>query len=321
MDATGAGDIINPVAISSYFQAMLPNHLVFAASGAAVVDFDALAQSGGDTITVKRFAEDTTADEINGGVTSTAGALTSVSDIGVVCHRKRVRGVDDVVKALLGTGDADAVNREIARQNTNYWTAKSEKAMVSVLKGLFDDTTGILKDTHRNKTAAAASFDDIVDTMSLLGDNMEDLRLMIAHSKAWADLLKETGGKANYLPIGPGGELAPTYMGRRVLLTEQYGVTVSDHYPIFLCRPASLFFAYQRQMQIYYQLNALVPTEIITSTLDFVPHVYGTKWGGTPANAGGPTNTELEVAASWTKANSAQDKEIGIVQLLCVPGA
>jgi hypothetical protein len=321
MAATGLGDIIKPIAISRQFTALLFDHLVLAASGAATMDFDALATEGGDTITIKRFQEDTVPEEVNDGTTSTAGNIGSIKDVGVVLHRKRVRGVDDVVKAAMGTGDADAVNAEIAKTNAYYWSKRSEQALVSVLKGLFDDTSGILTDTNRKVGTAPANFGDVVDAMAFLGDNMNDLSIMVASSKAWAGLVKEVGSKANYIAItGPDGRIEPFpyYDGRRVLLTDQFPkVTISatDYYPIFLFRPASIALAYQRNLQILYQLNALVPTEVLTSTLDFVAHVRGTKWVGA-IPAGGPSNTNLEVAASWQVTDSTQVKQIGVVEYL-----
>lgn len=321
MAATGLGDIIKPVAISRQFTALLFDHLVFTSSGAATADFDALAQEGGDTITMKRFGEDTVADEVNDGSTSTAGLIASVKDVGVVLHRKRVRGVDDVVKAALGTGDSDAVNAEIAKTQAYYWTKMSELSLVSVFKGLFDNTSGILKDTNRLVGGAPASFNGVVDAMALLGDNMNDLSIMIASSKAWAGLTKEVGSKANYIAItGPDGKIEPSpfYEGRRVLLTDQMPKTTIggiDYYPIILARPASLAFAYQRNLSLAYQMNALVPTEILTSKIDFVAHVRGTKWVGA-IPTGGPSNTNLEDPASWQLTDSAQTKTVGIVEYL-----
>jgi hypothetical protein len=321
MAATGLGDIIKPVAISRQFTALLFDHLVFTSSGAATADFDALAQEGGDTITIKRFNEDTTADEVNDGTTSVAGLVGSISDVGVVLHRKRVRGVDDVVKAALGTGDSDAVNAEIAKTQAYYWTKMSEKAMVNVFTGLFDDTAGILKDTHRWIGNTPASYNGVVDAMALLGDNMNDLSIMIASSRAWVNLTKEVGAKANYIPItGPDGKIEafPFYEGRRVLLTDQIPKTTIggvDYWPIILARPASLAFAYQRNLSLAYQMNALVPTEILTSKIDFVAHVRGTKWTGS-IPTGGPANTDLATATNWTKSESVQFKRIGIVEYL-----
>lgn len=318
MAATGLGDIIKPVAISRQFQALLFDHLVFSSSGAATMDFEEDAKMGGDTITIKRFGEDTVDDEVNDGSTSTAGNIASIKDVGVVLHRKRVRGVDDVVKAALGTGDADAVNAEIARTQAYYWTKKSELALVNVLKGLFDDSAGILKDTHRIVDTNPASFNGVVDAMAKMGDNMNDLSIMIAASKAWAGLTKEVGNKANYIAItGPDGKIEPMpfYQGRRVLLSDQFPVTTisgTDYYSVFLLRAASIAFAYQRNIQLAYQLNALVPTEILTSTLDFVPHVRGTKWGG----AANPTNAALTTPGSWTLTDTTQTKFVGVVQYL-----
>ena len=321
MGATALGDIINPVAISAYFNAFLLDHLVFMDSGAATVDFDSLTGSGGDSITIKRFAEDTTADEVNDGSQGTISGLSSVKDVGVVLHRKRIRGVDDVIKAVLGTGDADAVNREIAVQNTYYWSKRSEGSLVNVLGGLFDDTAGVLRTSHRNKVSANANYAAVIDSIKLLGDNMNDLALMIVHPKVWADLCKETASKANFLPLaGPDGSLArqPFYDGKRVIISQQVPkVTISstDYYSTFFCRPGSLYFSYQRTMGAYYQLQADYPREIITTTMDFVAHVRGTKWVGS-FPAGGPLNSDLATAANWNKANTAQDKEIGVVQLL-----
>lgn len=321
MASTALADILSRSPVSSYVTAALPDHIEFVRSGAAVMDHDDLASLGGDFIKVRHFAEDTVAAEVNDGTSaSTPGNVSSWQDIGVVCHRKRVRGVDDVIKAALGRGDENAVNNEILSQNTYYWAKRMQTSMVKVLTGIFDSSSGVIRTTHRNAIGVStgapvpASFGALVDTAVKLGDNMQDFALMITPSKVWANLVKENAAKVTYTPIG-GGKDQLTYNGMAVYLDDQFGTTGSDPFKLyhtFLVRPGAMFFAMQRTMGIGTQYEAVYPRELITTTLDYVAHVRGVKWGVATTN---PADSALATATNWTKV-ATNDKEIGVVALV-----
>ncbi len=320
MASTALADILKPQAISGYTMAQITTQMKLITSGAATFDLNALAGQGGDFITLRNFSEDTADDEVNDGVSaSTPGNLAGYAEVAAVCHRKRVRGVDNVVKAAMGKGEAEAVNNEIARQNGIHWPRKLQVAMISVLKGLFDSSGGCLRTTHLNAIGAAsgtevkASFAALVDTCKKLGDGDDQLKLLIAHSYVIADLLKEASARIGAIPIDSRTGF-PVYMG--YLLAKDDGVPVSGSgqfakYTTFIAAPGAMTFAIQREMQVLTELQALYPREIITSTLDFAAHVYGCKWNVTDTN---PTNTNLLTANKWAKA-ATSDKLIRVVAL------
>ena len=323
MASTALSDIIKASPLAQYVPAALPDHIELVRSGCAVMDYEAIAAQGGDFISIPKFVEDTAADEVNDGTTaSTPGAITSYKDIGAVLHRKRVRGVDDVIKAAIGRNDANAVNDEIGRQNLYYWAKRMQTAAMKVAAGVFDPSTGPLLATHVNTTGVSAgtpvpaSFGALVDTSALLGDNMGDFTCMITPSKVWANLIKENAAKVTVQYIGvPGGQLElKTYNGMMVYVDDTYGTTGSGAYKLyttFLCRGGCMYFAIQRQMAFGYEYQGLYPREILTSTLDFVAAIRGVKWGVSTTN---PTNSDLATASNWTKV-ATNDKEIGMVAL------
>lgn len=315
MASTALADIIQSSPITSYVPAALPDHITLVSSGAAVMDYESLAAQGGDFISIRKFAEDTAANEVNDGSISTPGNLASYKDIAAILHRKRVRAVDDVVKAALGRQDANAVNDEIARQNVYYWSKAMQTSMMNVLAGAFDPSTGVLLATHVSNVGVATgtpvtgSFGALIDAAVLLGDNMRDFVAMITPSKVYANLVKENAAKITSQYFGQREQLF--YNGMAVFIDDTFTVTGSDPFKVyttFLVRAGALFFSVQRQMTIDYEMQALYPREILTTTLDYAAHIRGVKWGVTTTN---PTDAALATASNWTKV--ASNKEIGIV--------
>lgn len=287
---TNLGDIVQPAAISRYMKANLPDVIAFVRSGAAIIDPNGLAAEGGSTITMRHFAEDTTDSELDDGSASADGQLSSWADVAVVTRRKRVRGVDDAIKAALGTGDANAVNNELARQSTYYWGKQIEKSGIAVLTGLFDASSGVLRTTHRNAiatssaTRVSATYNDIIDTRLKLGDNGEKLSIMLVHSKVWADLKKENATAAGFQTIEYAGgqtESFPTYDGAVVIVTDQFSrLTLASNYygyATLLIAPGAMAFMIQREMSIMVENDASKVRTIIAESLSYAPHVFGYK--------------------------------------------
>ena len=305
MPDTALANILAPEAISAFVMAELPKRLALLRSGAAVADFDSLAQQGGDFIKIRQFEFDTTASEVNDGSESTPAYIANYQDVGVVCHRKRVRKVDDVIKAKLGTGDANAVNNEIARQNAEYWANELHIALMAVIKAHFI-TGGALEATHLNDVSAAsgtvktAGIGNMLATSSKLGDYLGATKLFIGHSLVIKDILTEAAARPGSLAISDISGLQ-TYMGYQLLADDTVPTSGSSTYKkywSFVLGQGALSFAIQRAMQVMTELQASYPREILTSTLDFVPHVRGVKWNVTDIN---PTNATLATANKWLK--------------------
>lgn len=322
-------DIINPAGFSAYMEATFRSKAVFTASGAARVDFDdpALSGAGGQLVTLRQFAEDTADDEKNDGQASSAASIGSIKNVGILCARKRWRQVDDAAKAALDSGSQDAIIQTIGNQIVPYWARKSEKSLISILSALFA-STGCLYATHAHVVGSAAgtkkylNYNAIVDGMAKLGDDMESLALFITPSKTWADLKKENASKIGvaYITNEFGVPVAvPVFDGNKlVFVSDQFPADTGGTnalYHTFLVRLGAMVIAPTRGMKAYPYFKGDVPMEGIMSTFDFVPHVYGTMWN-TSYPSGGPANSDLATAASWSVATGATAKDIGVIDVI-----
>lgn len=303
--STGLTDIVKAAPVADYMLAELPEKLPFLASGAATLDFEQIAKEGGDFITVPKLSFDTVASEKNDGTeTSTPGKIYSYKDIAAVAHRKRVRGVDNVVKAALGTGQADVIARAIVSTAAPYWGLEMTRSTVNVLAGLFK-TSGPLATSHKkinaNTSAGAvlpASSAKLIETMAMLGDSMNDFAGAVMHSKVFSDLLNESNAKAAFVPMA-GGQLQAVWMGKPVYLSDLCYASGTDKYKIYhtyLFRPGALFYSWQRDIETLYGLEARFPREILTQTADYAVHVRGVKWGVTTTN---PADSDYATVGNW----------------------
>lgn len=332
---TQTGDVVLPANISQYLAAELPDQLAYTASGAASLQFEALAQMGGNTVGLRKFKPDTTEATMDDGSDDNGAKLESLQDQIVIQRKRRTRGVDSAVRASLGTAEQDSVMIEIARQSTYYWLRQMENSAISILKALFDGTSGVLRTTNRLVYAAASGqrkyleYGVVVDAATLHGDNMERLSIMVTGAKTFADLKKQQAAKVTTELLKDGyGELIRDEMGRpvsatyfdgkRVVLSDQFAAT-ADTNPIhstFLVRPGAIAFAIQKAMETKLSYLALKNSDVIVQPLAYGAHVLGCKWNGsvTPSSTqAGPTNTNLEDPTAWTKVDDA--KNIGIIQI------
>jgi len=307
-----------PVPIADTLSAFISQKSAFAASAAAGANFNAGAQMGGNFFSLGRWKEDTTAAEVIDGSASTPGAVASYADIAPILRRKRVRGIVDGVDAALGQQISVNPTQAILEQAAAYWAREIDNTFVQSLTGLFDGSSGVLRTTHRSPMGVAsgtpvpASFSLLVDAGTALGDNFNDLAILVCHSKVWANLQKEAGSKATYIPMG--NVLVPVYNGMRVILSDfvpTSGSSTFKKYTSIMLRPGALYLAVQREMREIVEINATVPEVRITQTMHWACAMRGIKWNVTTAN---PADSDLYTPGNWAKA-SAVDKEIGIVAL------
>lgn len=307
-----------PAPIADAIAAYITQKSAFTASAAAGANFNSGAQMGGDFFALSRWNEDTTAAEKIDGSASTPGNVANYKDVAPVLRRKRVRGIVDGVDAVLGQQISVNPTEAVLSQAAAYWAREIDNSFVQTLTGLFDSSAGVLRSTHRSAvgvasgTAVPASFSAIVDACTLLGDNFNDLAILICHSKVWANLQKETGSKANWIPIG--NDLVPYYAGLRVILSDfvpTSGSGTFKKYTSIMLRPSALYLAVQQEMREIVEINATVPEVRLTQTMHWAALAHGIKWNVATTN---PADSDLYTATNWAKATSV-DKEIGIVAL------
>lgn len=331
---TTLSDVLKPTPVSEYVAAALPDLVSFMSSGAATMELTALASMGGNTMTLRHFAEDTTAPVLDDGSAADGAVVASYADVAVVTRRRRNRAIDSAIRGALGRNDPDAVNREVGRQSAYFWAKAIEKSLVSIVAAVADASSGVLRSTHRHTigtaaatTAANASLNAIIDTALLQGDNMEKLALLIVPSKVWADLKKEQGAKIDYQIItGPDGASivdengvpmrARFYDGKRVIISDQvptYTAT-SKVYRTILCKPGTFALGFQKDLETRPFFDGTKNSDVIVQSAAYAAHLPGVKWTGTAGSIAGPTDAELATATNWSKV-ATNDKEIGLAIL------
>ena len=78
----------------------------------------------------------------------------------------------------------------VAEQLVEYQDQKHQDAMLLILKGLFDKSSGVLKDKIVEKQLGSLSATDIIDGLALQGDMSRNIRAVAMHSKVLAELKK-----------------------------------------------------------------------------------------------------------------------------------
>lgn len=331
--ALSLDDVVFRQAISTYLEATMLVRSVFVESGAAEFDTTTFNGMPGPTVSIRHWNEYDGDDEVNDGSTaSTPQVLSDYTDIGIFCRRKKAFGVAPVVEDALGREDRDTVQREIVRQNVLYWPKKMDVALIKVLTGQFA-SGGQLASTHLNDIAkssasdpkAPASFGDLSNTLSLLGDNANYVGMYLMHSLVWNDLLQENSSRAKeeYITIELPGlnetqrVLRATYAGRPVFVSDSVPTEGSGAYKkfyTFAIAPKQLVVGLQTDIQIFTGVEPLVPRRLYTPTVSFVPHNRGVAWTGAGDSvARNPTNANLAAVGNWSKV--AANKEIRIVAL------
>ena len=188
--------------------ALITSKSAFASSGAAAVEFDSSASAGGNFVARRRREEDATHDVTIDGSAQSPVILGAEKDVAPVLRRTRYRRVVDGVSAAEGLLSQNPT-QGIIDQSAAFWSREIDLALIAVINGLFDPTSGILKTTHKRSVAVGSgaavpiSFSDIVRAAGLIGDAGTDLAAVAMHSRQYADLCLEVGAKPSFLPIGP----------------------------------------------------------------------------------------------------------------------
>lgn len=311
--------------VEAFATAAIPDRIVFMQSGAMANDLSALAGEGGAGVTLRKWSDYTTAAVADDGTAPTIQSLASYKEYAPVTRRRFYFGVNNYVGNAMGPG-VDPLT-ELGNKTTYRWTREIEKAMVSQLAGLFDASAGVLRTSFLNNVAVTsgtvvpASVNHVIDTAALLGDNLSDLAIAIAHPKVIADLTKELAGKvtdAQFIAGNGNSITISRIMGLAFYPSEQVSVTGSGAYKIYttyILRPNALRLGMQGPMSIRTQYSAAYNRDEVTEALGFLVHTNGVTYSGAVSDAeGGVTNTELATATNYATAY-ANAKEVGVVAL------
>jgi hypothetical protein len=324
MAETRIADVVVPEVLSDMVSAQISEYIDFVRLGLATKDYgNKDIRDGGHFCKVPFYEQLTGDDEVITDSTSlTPGKITTDTDIGVVLHRGKAWASRDLAAILSG----DDPMKEIAKQVAKYWGKKSANHLISVLNGVFYDTTGTLYGTHVKKVAAAdttavvLTSGSVVGAANLLGDMMDEFDAIVVHSKVYADMLREKlvtfperFDPTNVRINGDKGK----YLGLNIIVTDYCPVAAGgtapfNVYTCYLMKKGCMYYGMQRSIMTETDRDILAQKDVLATTMHAVPHVKLVKWNVTTTN---PTNAALGTATNWLKV-ADDDKFIGCVALL-----
>lgn len=335
---TRIADVVVPAVFSPYTQQITQEKSRLIQSGAMVMDAELSADlnAGGLTFNRPSFKDlDNESENVSSDdptVNSTPSKIGTATEIQVRCSRNKSWSSMDLTADLAGEDPMQAIANRVGY----YWTRRLQAAFVSVITGVFADNaaapTGT--DTHAQNdmtrnlstlnsgafSAGVTNFSAaaVIDAATTMGDSMEDLSLIMMHSLVYSTALKN-----NLITFKTSSDNAEAtsiamFLGREVI--------VDDHLP----NTGGVFetWLFGRGAIRMGMGSPKVPTEHFRApsagngggqdtlynrvewSIAPVGHAY---IGTTPS--GGPANTDLAAAASWSRVFSER-KQIAIARLI-----
>ncbi len=314
-----------PEVVSEVALSVVVEKTALVQSGVAVPDYGRIDLSKGGDLFKIPFIPDFTGDAevLTEGNALTPASFSAGEDVGVVCRRGKAWAYTAIAEITTGKD----INQIIGERLGRFWARVYDKSLLSVLKGALPDTHKL--DVSQNKFGQPDVTIDIyriMDTLQLLGDNADNVEVVIMHSKVYTDLLKanlvqfpNSQTTDNLIRQGEFG----TILGRRIIVSDSVTVeayTLDDgqgntetryRYYTYFCQPGAMYFAFQRDLMTEQDKDILAQQKFLVSTAHYVPHLKGVKWNSGALN---PSDTELANPANWQKV--WDDKAIRVVALI-----
>ncbi|MCI0744036.1 MAG: major capsid protein [Verrucomicrobia subdivision 3 bacterium] len=322
MAKTKLTDIIVPSVFAPYALERTTQLSRVIQTGAIGMDpeFDALASGPGKTVDMPFWKDLTGESEVlNDSVELVPDKITAGQDTAAVHDRGKAWGANILVKWL---GGNDPMAR-IADLVADWWARDLQTMMLKILDGLFDNTNGVLRTTHRlniyNDVASPADTAKLtgstfIDGLQKLGDHSLNLIAVAMHSDVEASLRK--GDLISFRPDSEGKPAIEVFQGRRFFVDDACPKVAGANSPAYTTYifGAGAFAYGTGEMDpdeaVETDRNALASDSYLVNRKRFILHPRGVRWIGAPAGAS-PTNAELATPTNWSKVYS--DKNIRIV--------
>lgn len=235
--------------------------------------------------------------------------ITTGTDKAIGNYRNRSWGAKNITANLSHTGDPLVA---IAGRVGAYWARQMDFTAIAILNGIIaGNIAANASDMVSDNKAVSITINMILDTQQTAGDAQDMLGAMICHSAVRNSLKKQ--GVTDSVFTDDGKFLYETLGGLRLVITD--AVPAGTNIPIVGAAAGDyLSYVVGKGMLGYGEGSPKVPNEVekiagtgngegsesLWSRKHFCVHPYGFSFVGTPASTS-PTNTEFEIAASWTR--------------------
>lgn len=260
-----------------------------------------LAPMFGKTVTLPSYDPLSGADEIYSATAPTAANLTTSEEVAPILTRRKVFGSNDVVAYFTGVDPSRNAGNKFAQ----YWAERMDEVLVKSALGAAAGVDALSAGTVINDisggsgAAAVIDAEAIIDTQSLMGEFLNDLAVIVMHSKTLAALRKQN--LVTDIPNSDGTRTFPFYGDMRIVVSDTAGMDAgSGIYNTLLVGRGAFGYADGTKPEHVLEYDRQIShADVYGSSRRYVMHPYGAKFVGTPAGSGA-TNAELATAGNWT---------------------
>lgn len=319
---TRLSDVIVPEHWAGYAQRMTAEKSALMRSGIAEgsKELDGMISAGGRFINLPMWSDLGGEDMVLPAAGNIeVGSITAGNELAPVLVRAKAWGAHELAGAMAGDDPMAA----ILDRYTDWWVRREQKILLSILAGLFDKTSGVLRgnvsDISANTgDAAKISAAAVLDAKQILGDGAAAITAIAMHSATYTKLQKDN--LVEYIPNSEGVVDMPRYLGYQVIVDDGLPVS-SGKYTTYLVGKG----AFARGEGVPPTLtpveiarNAAASENVLFTRRALVIHPRGIKWVEPSAytNEDDPTpaNADLSTPGNWSLIAGA--RQIPLVALI-----
>lgn len=312
-NGTKLTNLIVPEIFSAYFveQVVAQNQFFNSGIVAPSPQLTEMMRMGGYTGNLP-FFQDITGDA---EVLSEYGALsmegiTASKEVYAVLARGKAWTSNDLAEAFTATDPLSV----IASKVSNFWERELNKTLIASLNGLFsgDGMSGLVSDiTGESGDAAKIGSSTIVDALQKLGDASDKVTAIAMHSASFAKLVKDQ--LIDYVRDAQFDITFPTYLGKRVIVSDNMPSDGYGNYTTYLFTPNSVVYGGNvAKNPTEVDRDILSGADILATRYHFTLHPRGTAINVSGISGATPSNAEL-AGDIWTRVYEL--KNMGIVQM------
>ena len=303
-------ELLVPEVFNRYVNEKITELSAFVQSGIIQHDaqLDSLASAGGRIINMPYLLNFTDEDEVLAtNKELKAEDLKSDKTRAIVLQRGKAFRVNDLEQNL-AVGNSKDLMSEVASRVATYWVQREQAILLSVLKGMFAEGTGmegnIYTATPIAKTGTPGKINGVefVKAKNRLGDHSSQLKAVAMHSNVLTEL--EVQQVIEYIqPAGAvGAEPIPYYMGKRVIIDDSLIADENGVYTTYLFA-AGAFGKGNAVIEnpFEYDRKALSGDNYLISRRGFVLHPMGMDYKDMVCEGETPSNAELAKGENWTR--------------------
>jgi hypothetical protein len=337
MALTQISDVVVPQVFTPYTQQLTEQKARMVQSGAAVRDSRLDQDLAGGGLTFNQPSWKDLADDADVVSTDAESDITpvktgSATEIQVRLSRNQAWKSADLSAELAGSDPQESVAQRVAY----YWARRMQAAFVASLTGVFNDNEAAPAGTEHvindltNDVSGGGFIDGVtnftaealIDATATMGDSLDQLALMMVHSRVYARMQKLN--LIDFIPDSRGEIDIATFQGKEVVVDDALPSPSANIFETWLFGSGAVLVGmgvpdiadevYRLPLQ-----GAGAGTESLISRRQWIIHPSGHRFAVASPAAGGPSNLttagNLAHADSWVRV-FPERKQIKIARLI-----